>query len=104
MEAAACGMPVVYRDLREYELLYDNPYLKAADTEGFIQLTRRLIQDDAFYNKGLKISQQLITQFEKNEIRKAFLSLYSGVIQENNDRKRAIKRPVFDISRGVEHS
>lgn len=31
LEAAVSGMPVIYRDLKEYESLYKNPYLKAKD-------------------------------------------------------------------------
>ena len=76
LEAAACGMPVVFRDLREYTLLYDNEYLKAKTTQEFIDLTRKLIHDKAFYKQGLKISEELITQFDKNKIRIQLMKLY----------------------------
>jgi len=76
LEAAACGMPVVFRDLKEYTLLYDNAYLKANTTQEFIDLTQRLIQDKSFYEEGLKISKELITQFDKNKIRAQLINLY----------------------------
>jgi 1,2-diacylglycerol-3-alpha-glucose alpha-1,2-galactosyltransferase len=76
LEAAASGMPVVFRDLKEYTLLYNNAYLKANTTKEFIDLTRRLIQDKLFYVEGIKISIQLITQFDKNKIRTQLINLY----------------------------
>lgn len=76
LEAAASGMPVVFRDLKEYTLLYENAYLKANTTPEFIDLTRKLIHDKAFYEQGLKISKELITQFDKNKIRTQLINLY----------------------------
>ena len=76
LEAAASGMPVVFRDLKEYTLLYENPYLKANTIKEFIDLTHRLIHDKSFYDEGIKISEKLITQFDKNKIRSQLINLY----------------------------
>jgi 1,2-diacylglycerol-3-alpha-glucose alpha-1,2-galactosyltransferase len=76
IEAAACGMPVVYRDIEEYKKLYDHTYLKAGSTEEFIRLTKRLIKDKQTYNNGLIISRQLIIQFDKDRIREKLINLY----------------------------
>jgi 1,2-diacylglycerol-3-alpha-glucose alpha-1,2-galactosyltransferase len=81
IEAAASGMPVVFRDLKEYTLLYDNTYMKANTTKEFIDLTRRLIQDKSFYEAGIKISKQLITQFDKNRIREQLINLYQELFK-----------------------
>jgi 1,2-diacylglycerol-3-alpha-glucose alpha-1,2-galactosyltransferase len=78
--AAACGMPVVYRDLKEYALLYKAPYLKAATTAGFIEIIEKLISDDSFYNDGLKASGILIKQFDRNIIRAKLIDLYKRVL------------------------
>jgi len=77
LEAAASGMPVIYRDIVEYTLLYNNPYLKARDTAEFIELTRKLINDKEFYAKGTEISENLIQQFNKNKIREQLIQLYN---------------------------
>lgn len=80
LEAAAGGLPVIFRDLKEYELLYKNPYLKAASSSGFITLTKKLLNDSAFYEEAKKISGKLIEQFDKNIIREELIDLYNGVL------------------------
>jgi len=80
IEAAACGMPVIYRDIEEYRALYENPYVKAGSLEEFIALTKRMIEDDQFYNEGLKISEQMLKQFDKDIIRKKLISIYQSLL------------------------
>jgi len=80
LEAAACGMPVIFRDIEEYRLLYKNPYLKAGSTEEFITLTKRMIEDRQFYNEGLKVSEQLLVQFDKEIVREKLISVYKSLL------------------------
>ena len=80
LEAAACDLPVIFRDLPEYRLLYNHPYLKAGSTAGFIQLTRRMIRDRSFYQAGKGISKELITQFDKEYIRHELLEVYNSLV------------------------
>jgi 1,2-diacylglycerol-3-alpha-glucose alpha-1,2-galactosyltransferase len=80
LEAAASGMPVIFRDIEVYKLLYENPYLKACTTEQFIDLIKRMMNDKEFYKEGLSISNKLLTQFDKNKIRKELISLYKSLI------------------------
>jgi len=88
VEAAASGMPVVYRDIPEYKSLYENEYLKAADKTEFINLTRRMISDRIFYDEGLKISEQLLKQFDKDIIREKLIRVYSTLLStcESSDK------------------
>ena len=80
IEAAACGMPVIYRDIEEYKLLYKYPYIKAGSTAEFISLTKRMIEDREFYNEGLRISEQLLIQFDKEIIRQKLISVYKSLL------------------------
>jgi 1,2-diacylglycerol-3-alpha-glucose alpha-1,2-galactosyltransferase len=80
IEAAACGMPVIYRDIEEYKSLYKYPYLKASNKEEFISLTERMITDEQFYNDGLKISEQLLMQFDKEIIREKLITVYQSLL------------------------
>jgi len=79
MEAAASGIPVIFRDLEEYRLLYENAYLKARDNDQFIGLVRRMIRDKEFYGQGVDVSHQLLTQFDKEKIREKFIALYESL-------------------------
>lgn len=76
LEAAASGMPVIFRDIKEYAVLYESPYLKAKNSPEFIDLSKRLMLDRSFYSEGIKISEQLIKQFDKDKIREKLIDLY----------------------------
>lgn len=80
LEAAACGMPVVYRDIREYKLLYEKPYLKAETTSDFIEITKKLLNEPDFYAAALAISAELIKQFDQEKIRQELIDLYRNML------------------------
>jgi 1,2-diacylglycerol-3-alpha-glucose alpha-1,2-galactosyltransferase len=79
MEAAACGLPVIFRDLQEYALLYNHPYIRAGSTEEFIELTRRMASDPDFHQTGKEMSAHLITQFDKDHIREELIGIYHSL-------------------------
>lgn len=80
LEAAASGMPVIYRDIEEYKSLYENPYLKAGSTKEFIGLTKKMMSDKEYYEAGVKISQHLLRQFDKDHIRAELITLYQSLL------------------------
>lgn len=80
VEAAASGIPVIYRDLREYKLLYKNEYFSGSTHEDFIRWITKVSSDPSFYTHAVEISQKLITQFEKQSIRRQLISLYKDLI------------------------
>jgi len=82
LEAAASGMPVIFRDIEIYKLLYENPYLKTDGVDQFIVMIKRMINDKEFYKDGLSISNRLLTQFDKNEVRAEFVSLYKSLLDK----------------------
>jgi 1,2-diacylglycerol-3-alpha-glucose alpha-1,2-galactosyltransferase len=93
LEAAASGMPVVFRNIKEYTLLYENDYLKANTTSEFIDLTKRLMHDKSFYEQGVRISEEMIVQFDKNTIREKLIKLY----QELSYNRNKISIPNFSV-------
>jgi 1,2-diacylglycerol-3-alpha-glucose alpha-1,2-galactosyltransferase len=83
LEAAACGLPVVFRDLPEYRLLYENPYLYASTTEEFIQIVRKLMNDKDFLEKGRIISNDLLEQFDEENIRSKLIGIYTELCRNS---------------------
>lgn len=83
VEAAASGIPVIFRDLEEYRFLYEHPYLKSSDNEGFRQIIHRLITDKEFYSEACSVSEQLITQFDKDVIRMKLINLYRNILEDS---------------------
>jgi 1,2-diacylglycerol-3-alpha-glucose alpha-1,2-galactosyltransferase len=86
IEAAASGLPVIYRDIEEYKSLYINSYIKAGNTEEFISFTKRMAYDKEYYNEGLKVSEQLLTQFDKEIIREKLISVYKSLLEDQQSR------------------
>lgn len=79
IEAAASGMPVVYRNLEEYKLLYRNPYLNVENNAQFVAAIQEMKSSQSAYQKGVAISEKLISQFDKNVIKKQLMELYEGL-------------------------
>ncbi len=83
LEAAASGMPVVYRNLFEYKLLYDNEYLRADNNEQFIEIIKKMMKSKEEYVKGLAISEKMLKQFDKDVIRNKLIEFYSDLMEES---------------------
>jgi 1,2-diacylglycerol-3-alpha-glucose alpha-1,2-galactosyltransferase len=80
IEAASCGLPVVYRDLPEYRLLYEHEYIKGLEHEEFVRIIRRLMNDQHYYADAVSLSGRLIKQFDKYVIREKLLQLYDSLL------------------------
>ncbi len=83
IEAAAAGLPVIFRDLPEYKKLYLHSYLSANFPDGFADLIRKIQSDCKFRGQALTMSEKLIGQFDKDEIRRQLLRLYREVLEEH---------------------
>lgn len=83
LEAAASGLPVVFRDIPEYRRLFQRPYLKARDLAEFVSLTQRLISDGQFYADATALSRALVTQFDRRQIRAELMQLYKDLARRH---------------------
>jgi 1,2-diacylglycerol-3-alpha-glucose alpha-1,2-galactosyltransferase len=79
LEAAASGIPVIFRDLPEYRLLYEHPYLAAGNNNEFISLVRKMMSDPEFYTQGQQMSSKLLKQFDKGAITEKLVGLYREI-------------------------
>lgn len=83
LEAAACGLPVVFRDLPVYQELYENPYLKASDNAEFIEFIRKLMNDSEFRDHARNISRKLLDQFDEDKIRAQLIGIYTELCRNS---------------------
>jgi 1,2-diacylglycerol-3-alpha-glucose alpha-1,2-galactosyltransferase len=83
LEAAASGIPVIFRNLPEYETLYLKPYLKASDTPEFIGMTKKMMNDPDFYQSGKRLSFQLLDQFDEKKIYDRLIGIYTELIRNS---------------------
>lgn len=84
LEAAAAGLPVVFKDLVEYRQLYNSDYLKADTNEAFISQIKSLYEEKEKYAQAVETSKILINQFDKLEIRNSLLDLYHNLLNESD--------------------
>ena len=82
MEAAASGLPVIFRDINEYKSLYNYSYLKAGSTAEFIGLTENLIKDQQYYQSAITMSCNLLKEFDEKKIKIELLELYRLTLNE----------------------
>ncbi len=82
IEGAAAGLPVIYRDIKEYTLLYEHPYQKAKDTAEFIALTKRMVAEPQLREENKAMMRKLLTQFDKLEIRKRLIAMYRELLDD----------------------
>lgn len=87
IEAAAAGLPVIFRDLKEYEMLYHSTYLKAKSIIEFSEMIQSLFSNQSNLDRAKQISKQLVTQFDKHSIRKKLISLYRNVYNGMENEK-----------------
>jgi 1,2-diacylglycerol-3-alpha-glucose alpha-1,2-galactosyltransferase len=81
IEAAAAGLPVIYRDLPEYAQLYQYPYLKAKSNDDFADVIKKIALDQTFRCEAIVMSQNLLRQFDKDKIRMQLVGLYREVFE-----------------------
>ena len=82
IEAASCGLLVVFRNLEEYSKLYDSTYLAAETTSEFSDHINRLALGGSFYELGKSYSEQLVKQFDKEEVYQKLKALYESLIPD----------------------
>lgn len=82
LEAAAAGLPVIFRDINEYKSLYTYPYLKAASTAEFIGITENLIEDQQYYRSAITMSSNLLKEFDQETVKQELLTLYRHTLED----------------------
>ena len=81
LEAAASSLPIVVRDIPQYDSAFGNNVLRGDDTS-FVTLIKKLTTDKKFYNEAVKGSQIIAKRFDTPEAAKTLLSIYTDLVKE----------------------
>ncbi len=79
MEAASCGLPVIFRDLSEYRQLYRSEYLAARDVAGFTGLLREVLECPSHRKHHSQASLRLAAQFQPAQFIESLARVYDRI-------------------------
>lgn len=82
MEAAACGLPVIFRDLPEYKFLYKPAYLAASDVAGFAGLLREILESASLRDLHGRASLRLAARYPSAQFIESLAHVYDQVACE----------------------
>jgi 1,2-diacylglycerol-3-alpha-glucose alpha-1,2-galactosyltransferase len=82
MEAASCGLPVIFRDLSEYRVLYETPYLAASDVAGFAGLLREILESSSLRKLHGQASLRLAACFSPLQFIESLAQVYDQLACE----------------------
>ncbi len=89
LEAAASGLPVVFRDLEEYRLLYEHAFISASDNIGFANWINLLCSNEIEYASAKMLSKNILIQFDKSMIKEKFIRMYKELIEQKKLKHEA---------------
>jgi 1,2-diacylglycerol-3-alpha-glucose alpha-1,2-galactosyltransferase len=79
MEAASCGLPVVFRDLAAYSLLYPSEFLAASDAAGFSRLLREILESPSHWKLWSQASIRLAAHFSSAAFIESLARVYDRI-------------------------
>ena len=80
VEAAAAGLPIVLRDIPDYDGTFRADALMAADDESFAQAIKHLMQDKHFYDQAKQRAQHIARRFDSAAGAEQLVALYKKVL------------------------
>ena len=80
IEAAACGLPVIVRNLPGYNDSFKDSYISSDTNEGFVRQIKSFYEDKKFYDTMAKKSVELAENFSANNVGTKLLSMYKNLL------------------------
>lgn len=81
LEGAACGMPVIVRDINDYKATFGDLVI-SSNEDNFIDTIRRYMVDDDLYKQGQAKSRQLAHKYDSSNISDQLIDLYRNLINQ----------------------
>ena len=77
IEGAACGMPVIVRNIHDYDATFGNLVIRCSEDK-FADTIQRYMVDNNLYADGQRRSRQLANKYDSVNIGKKLMQLYMG--------------------------
>lgn len=92
LEAAACGVPIVLRDLPEYRGLYEGPTLTATDDAGFARHVASLLGSPATRSLWGAAARRIARSFSVDAYVDRMVAIYDGLVREAEVKASSARR------------
>lgn len=97
IEAAASNLPVVLRDIPEYEASFGQDYVRGND-ETFVSIIKKLIEDKDFYSKSVQGAHNIANRFDNKAGGQRLVDAYRWLLDSTHWRKNLhLKRLISAI-------
>jgi 1,2-diacylglycerol-3-alpha-glucose alpha-1,2-galactosyltransferase len=80
LEAAAAQLPIVVRDIPQYDSAFGNDVLRGNDTS-FVNIIKKLATDKAYYAEAVKGSKLVAKRFDTPNAAKQLLEIYTNLVR-----------------------
>lgn len=80
VEGAASGLPVIVRDIPDYNLTFEDFVLRS-DSENFVKEIDKLAKDKKYYEKWRKSSKNIAKKYDSTAGAKKLLGIYQDILK-----------------------
>ncbi|MBS3787311.1 glycosyltransferase family 4 protein [Candidatus Bipolaricaulota bacterium] len=87
LEAAACGLPIMLRDIPEYEAILSDNYLKGKSVEEFAENIKRSLENKRMYKDYRERSLEVAKQYDHDSYLENLLDHYYELYSEEISAK-----------------
>jgi 1,2-diacylglycerol-3-alpha-glucose alpha-1,2-galactosyltransferase len=93
-EAAACGLPLLLRDLKTYRESFGRQYLAAHDLPGFSKALHRLLASGILRRQYGKRAQQSVQRYDARTASFKLARFYAGLLNAESPEPKRQLRPL----------
>ena len=83
LEAAGAGLPIVLRDLREYDDTFRGDALMGSEVDEFVRIISKLAADKKYYAKAVKGAEQIAGRFDSGAMAKNLVGYYKELARND---------------------
>ena len=80
LEAAGAKLPIILRDLPEYNDTFKKDAVLCQSNDEFIEAVRQLEKRDAFYHNQLKATARIARRFDSAAAAQRYVDLYRSLL------------------------